>query len=271
MSVRYYDAGHGRPIVLIHAFPLSADQWRPVVDAPPPGVRLIAPHLRGFRSPEDKRSGRSSSFALRAPEDESDRTNLGSITMADYATDVLGLMDRLDVQDATVCGVSMGGYVAFAMLRQAPERVSALILAHTRATADTPASREGRDRMIALAQREGPPAIANEMIPKLLGATTQRERPDEVARVRALIEANTTEAIVAALGALKTRPDSTPLLASIRCPTTIVHGDEDVIIPLADAEAMHHGIAGSRLIRVPNAGHLEGVRSVFHSFATPEI
>lgn len=242
MSVGYYDAGQGRPIVLIHAFPLSADQWRPMLDAPPAGVRLVAPHLRGFRGLEDKL----------------DRPDPGSLTMADYAADVLALMDRLDVRDATVCGVSMGGYVAFAMLRQAPERVSALILAHTRATADTPAAREGRDRTIALAQREGPRAIADEMIPKLLGATTQRERPDEVARIRALIEANTTEAIVAALGALKTRPDSTPLLASIRCPTTIVHGDEDTIVPLADAEAMHHGIAGSRLIRVPKAGHLEG-------------
>jgi pimeloyl-ACP methyl ester carboxylesterase len=100
------------------------------------------------------------------------------------------------------------------------------------------------------------------MVPKLLGATSQRERPDEAARVRVLIEANTTDAIVAALGALKTRPDSTPLLSSIRCPTTIVHGDEDTIVPLADAEAMHHGIRGSRLIRVRHAGHLEGVFTV---------
>jgi pimeloyl-ACP methyl ester carboxylesterase len=257
MTDRYYDVGRGRPIVLIHAFPLSADQWRPLLDAPPEGVRLIAPHLRGFRGLAEagvEWSGRSL-----------DRPAL-AVTMADYAADVLSLMDHLEIPDATVCGVSMGGYVAFAILRQAPERVSALMLAHTRATADTPASRDGRDRMTALARAEGPVAIAREMVPKLLGATTQREQPDEVARVRALIEANTTEAIVAALGALKTRPDSTPLLASIRCPTTIVHGDEDTIIPLADAEAMHHGIQGSQLIRVPRAGHLEGVARVFHSF-----
>jgi pimeloyl-ACP methyl ester carboxylesterase len=248
MNVRYHDVGTGRPMLLIHAFPLSADQWRPVLDAPPHGVRLIAPHLRGFRG-----IGES---------DTTPAASLDGLTMADYARDLIELMDRLEIGDATVCGVSMGGYVAFAMLRQAPERVSSLILAHTRATADTQASREARDRTIALARAEGPSAIAREMVPKLLGATSQRERPDEAARVRVLIEANTTDAIVAALGALKTRPDSTPLLSSIRCPTTIVHGDEDTIVPLADAEAMHHGIRGSRLIRVPHAGHLEGVFTV---------
>jgi len=251
-SSRYYDTGRGRPTVLIHAFPLSADQWRPVLEAPPDGVRLIAPNLRGFRGLAE---------APRAKADEE------SLTMADYASDVLELMDRLEIRDATVCGVSMGGYVAFAMMRLAAERVSGLVLAHTRASADTPASREGRDRMIALARAEGPPAIAREMVPKLLGATTLRERPDVVATTRALIEANTTEAIVAALGALKTRPDSTPLLPTIQCPTTIVHGEEDTIVPLADAETMHHGIAGSRLIVVPQAGHIEGAVGLFHSFA----
>ena len=240
-------------MVLIHAFPLSADQWRPVLATPPEGVRLIAPNLRGFRGLDEAGSGTT------AVEE--------SLTMADYAGDVLALMDRLEIRDATVCGVSMGGYVAFAMMRLAAERVSGLVLAHTRASADTPASREGRDRMIALARAEGPPAIAREMVPKLLGATTLRERPDVVATTRALIEANTTEAIVAALGALKTRPDSTPLLPTIQCPTTIVHGEEDTIVPLADAETMHHGIAGSRLIVVPQAGHIEGAVGLFHSFA----
>ena len=187
--------------------------------------------------------------------------------MADYAGDVLELMDRLEIRDATVCGVSMGGYVAFAMLRLAAERMSGLVLAHTRASADTPAAREGRDRMIALARRRGSSgdrardgaeaprrddparAAGGGRQPCARSSKPTRRRPSSPRSARS-----------------KTRPDSTPLLASIRCPTTIVHGEEDTIVPLADAEAMHHGIAGSRLIVVPGWAH-RGGRWTFHSFA----
>ena len=155
----------------------------------------------------------------------------------------------------------MSGYVAFAIWRKAPARVAGLVLSNTRASADSAEGRVARDRMIDLVRREGPGAIANEMIPRLLGATTLREQPDLADAIRALIESRTADEIVFLLQALRDRPDSTPLLSSITCPTVVVAGEEDVIVPVAEAEALHRAIAGSRLMVLPAVGHLSSVES----------
>ena len=124
--VRYLEAGEGRPLVLLHAFPLNAEQWLPQLSRVPAGLRFIAPDLRGL-GPEEPAGAVA-----------------GEVTMATYASDVLALMAHLDVPRADVAGLSMGGYVAFAMLRQAASRVTGLVLADTRATADTAEGRAGR-------------------------------------------------------------------------------------------------------------------------------
>jgi pimeloyl-ACP methyl ester carboxylesterase len=98
--------------------------------------------------------------------------------------------------------------------------------------------------------------VADEMLPKLLGDTTRRQRPDLTARVRGLILASPTEAIAGAVRALMTRPDSTPTLAAIHVPTLVVVGREDSVTPPAAAEALHAGIAGSAIVVIPEAGHL---------------
>jgi len=245
-SVRYLEAGGGKTaMVLLHAFPLSAEQWMPQLARVPPGARVIAPDLRGFR-------GRGSGV---------DIADLDGMTMDAYAADVIALMAHLEIERAVVGGVSMGGYVAFAILRRAPERVAGLVLANTRAIADSTEARAGRDRMIAIVEREGSAGVAREMLPKLLGATTRAEQPDLVEVVGHLIEANPPSAIAAAIRALKDRPDSTPLLASIACPTTIVTGEEDAIVPLAETEAMHQAIAGARLVVLPGVGHLSNLEA----------
>ncbi len=243
----YRTAGAGAPMVLLHAFPLSSGQWRPQLAAPPAGVRLLAPDFRGFRGPDGKAAAGD--------------TVPAAMTVADYAADILALMDVLEIPSAGVCGVSMGGYVALGMLRLAPRRITRLILANTRATSDTPAAREARDKAIALVRGEGVPAIGREMLPKLLGETTRRDHPGIVHEVRGLIEANSPDAVVAALEALKSRPDSRVLLGDIACETTIVHGAEDTIIPAAEAEAMHAAISGSRLVVIPGAGHLSNLEA----------
>ena len=244
-TLRYLEAGSGRPLIWLHAFPLSADQWLPQLSRVPPGWRFIAPDLRGFR-------GGRQAFEV---------FDLPGVTMDAYAGDVLELMTHLEIADAVVGGLSMGGYVAFALLRKAPSRVSGLVLADTRATADTPEGRAARDKMIELVGREGSAGVAREMLPKLLGETTRREQPDLSDAVRRLIEVNTSDAIAAALNALKSRPDSTPLLASIACPTLIICGEEDVLTPMADSEAMHQAISGSRLVRLAGAGHLSNLEN----------
>jgi 3-oxoadipate enol-lactonase len=199
------------------------------------GWRVIAPDFRGF----DDGSGDP-------PADSID----------DYAGDVVDLLDALHVHDAVVGGLSMGGYVAFALLRQASRYVRGLILADTKATADTPEGVEGRKRMIELVDAKGPAAVAEEMLPKLLGETSRRTRPAVVERVRSLATSNSAEAIAGALRVLMTRPDSTPQLAGIHVPTLIVVGDEDTVTPLSAAAQMHRAIVGSELVTIAEAGHL---------------
>lgn len=238
--LRYLDAGAGAPFLLVHAFPLSADLWEPQLLAPPPGWRLIAPDLRGFRGP-----------GAAHPVEP-----LGDVTVDEYARDLLGLLDHLEIADAVVGGVSMGGYVTFALLRQAPARVRGLVLADTRPQADSEEGRTRRRDMLALIERDGMEGVAEAMLPGLLGATTHRDRPEVVARVRRLVLANHADAVRAAVSAMMTRPDSTPLLASIDRPTLVVAGQEDAIMPPEVAEALHAAIGDSRLAVLPGAGHL---------------
>jgi len=199
------------------------------------GWRVIAPQFRGF----DGGSG-----------------DPPALSIDDYAGDVVDLLDALHIHEAIVGGLSMGGYVAFALLRHAARYVHGLILADTKAQADTPEGVEGRKRMIELVGSKGPAAVAEEMIPKLLGETTRRTRPDVVDHVRALATSSSADAIAGALRALMTRPDSTPQLSTIHVPTLILVGEEDIVTPHAAAEELHRGIAGSALVAIPEAGHL---------------
>jgi pimeloyl-ACP methyl ester carboxylesterase len=232
-----------RTLVLLHAFPLSADQWLPQLARVPPGWQFIAPDLRGFR-------GMGPAF---------EDAGLDGATMDDYAADVLALMDHLDIAKAAIAGLSMGGYVAMALVARAPKRVSHLFLADTRMTPDTDEGRAGRDAMRASVERDGPPAVADAMLPKLVGATTHREQPDLEIALRRSIEVNRTDAIAGAIGALKARPDRQATLASVRVPALIICGDEDTITPLADSEAMAAAIPGATLAIIPKAGHLSNL------------
>ena len=231
----WLESGAGWPVVLLHAFPLDAGMWRPQLAAAPDGWRFIAPHLRGF--------GRGPAAA-------------GPLSMDDYADDVGALLDALHIETAAIGGLSMGGYVTFALFRRAPARFTALILADTRAQADTPEGREARLQMRALLAERGPAAIAAQMLPKFFSAQAPR---DVIHGVRTTIEAGVSSGIDAAIGALMDRPDSTPDLARIRVPALVIAGDADVITPVADAEALHRGIARSTLTVIPGAGHLSNL------------
>jgi 3-oxoadipate enol-lactonase len=225
-------------LVLLHAFPLNAHMWDGQLALAEGGWRVIAPQLRGV----DGATG-----------------DPPVTSMDDYAGDVIDLLDTLHIQTAVIGGLSLGGYVAFAILRLAARYIQGLILADTRPQADTAEGVEGRKRLLQLVQEKGPPAIADEMLPKLLGKTTRATRPEVVARVRSLVLANSADAIGGAIRALMTRPDSTPLLSSIHVPTLIVVGDEDVVTPPDVAEDLHRSIHGSELARITGAGHLSNV------------
>ena len=242
--LRYLDASpppHERSrgtLLLIHAFPLNARMWEQQLALASTGWRVVAPQLRGF----DNGAG-----------------DPPANSVDDYAGDIIDLLDALHVEQVVVGGLSLGGYVAFALLRLAARYIQGLILADTRPQADTPEGVAGRVRTLQLVQDRGSSAVADEMIPKLLGETTRATQPVIVDRVRSLVNGNSADAIAGAVRALMTRPDSTPLLASIHVPTLIVVGDEDTVTPPALSEEMHHAIGGSQLVRIPRAGHLSNL------------
>jgi len=188
-----------------------------------------------------------------------------SASMSDYARDVLAALDQLHITTAVIGGVSMGGYVALALYRLAPERFSGLLLADTRADADTEQVRANRRRLSMLAESAGAAAIADEMLPRLLGATTQASQPQLTRAVRDMICENSTVAIQSALAAMMDRADSTDLLATVRVPTLVVVGDEDALTPPALSQDMAEAVSGARLVRVPAAGHLSNLEQP-HAF-----
>jgi pimeloyl-ACP methyl ester carboxylesterase len=227
-------------LVLLHGFPLSGRMWEPQLALAEQGWRIIVPHLRGFDEGVDAH-GRSAT------------------SMDDYAGDVIDLLDALHVEQAVIGGFSMGGYVTFALLRLAASYFHGLILADTRPQADTPEGVQARQRMLTLVREKGPVAVADDMLPKLLGESTRRHRPDLVEDVRAIMLTNGTETIAGAITAMMTRPDSTPMLSSIKLPTLIVVGEEDVLTPPQLSVDMHRAIAGSDLVRIPAAGHMSNL------------
>ncbi|MFN8061796.1 MAG: alpha/beta fold hydrolase [Vicinamibacterales bacterium] len=232
--LHYREAGEGAPLVLLHAFPLSADLWEPQLAAPPAGWRLLAPDFRGFGA----------------------STSEGARHVDAHVEDVLGLLDGLGLERVALAGLSMGGYVALALAKLAPERLRALVLVDTRAESDTPEGRETRTRMQQLALAEGARAIADAWIPKLVGPTTLESRPAVLTTLRAIIEPTSPTAIADALETLKTRPDSRPLLPFITVPTLVVVGEEDGLTPVAMSEAMHRRLPHATLVVIPQAGHL---------------
>jgi len=243
-TIAYLDSAPGdtalRTYVLLHAFPLGANMWEPQIHSIPKGWRLITPDLRGF----------GGSTELESP---------SSPAIGDYADDVVDLLGELSVERAVIGGLSMGGYAAFALLQSKPEIIEALILADTRAGADSPEGRANRRNMLALVDREGPQGVAKEMMPKLLGKTTLETNQTAEATVRRLIKQQSPVAIRGAINRMMHRPDATALLATINVPTLVITGEEDTLIPVQEAEKMAAAITGSKLVTIPAAGHLSNL------------
>lgn len=236
------EQGSGPPLVLLHPFPTNHKFWAPLLPALAQRYRVLAPDLRG--------AGESSAGD-------------GPATMQKHATDLARLLDAAGVLKAVLAGVSIGGYVLFEFWRRHPERVAALVFADTRATADTPEGRAARLKSVPEVQLHGPATFVAGMAPKLLGETTRKNRPDVARAALALMNESSVAGIVALQQGMAERPDSVPTLATIRVPTLVLVGEEDTLTPPSDAEQIHAGISGSRLVKVPAAGH-------FSPFEQPE-
>lgn len=240
--IRWLENGAGWPVLLIHAFPLNADMWRPQLERVPEGWRLIAPDLRGF--------GQS-----RLPAGPG--TPVASLD--DYAADLEALLDHLNIDELVIGGLSMGGYVTLALFRRSPDRFSGMLLADTKAEADTADGRAGRVAMRALLNDRGPAGVADQMLPKLLSEATRAADPGLVDRTRGLILSNQRDAIDQAIVAMMARPDSGPDLEKVNVPALVLVGEQDALTPLADAERLHARMSRSILTVIPEAGHLANV------------
>ena len=234
------DTGSGQPVLLLHAFPLNSRMWEPQMEALAARARLLAPDLPGF--------------GLSPPPP-------AAPSLDDYARQVVGVLDALEVDQVVVVGLSMGGYLAFRLVGALGPRLAGLVLADTRATPDTEAGALARHRLAADVEARGVEIAASEFLPKLLGATTQRVRPALVDRVRDIIRENTPAGVAAALRAMAARPDSTPLLAGIRCPVLCVAGEEDMLTPPEVARDMAERIPGGRAMVISEAGHLTNLEA----------
>jgi pimeloyl-ACP methyl ester carboxylesterase len=226
-----------RALVLLHAFPIGANLWEPQMRSIPRGWRLITPDLRGFGG-------------------STELDSLSALSIGDYADDVVDLLQELGIGKAVIGGCSMGGYATLALYQSAPQLFEGMVLANTRAGADSPESRANRRNMLALVDREGASGVARDMMPKLLGRTTYDTNSDAEATVRRLIKQQSPAGIRSAIHRMMHRPDSTPLLARVSVPALVITGEEDEMIPVEESRRIAGAIPGAKLVVVPGAGHL---------------
>lgn len=240
MSYRELGEGPGDPLVLLHAFPLNGRMFEPQMEAFSERRRVISPDYPGFgRSP-------------RTPAQPDVRY---------YAEAVRNLLDYLGLERVALGGVSMGGYVAFGCLKLFPQRVSGLVLANTRPEPDSYEMKENRKNMARRVADEGVEVLVELQMQRLLAPDTLENNREVVEKVRAMMLESSPNGVVAALGAMRERPDSTPLLAEIAVPTLVIGGEEDAISSPEVMASMAEKIPASRHVTLPRAGHLSNLEN----------
>jgi 3-oxoadipate enol-lactonase len=238
VEIVYDDVGSGPSVVLLHGYPFNRSMWGEQVEELKQHHRVIVPDLRGH--------GESA-------------VTSGPATMQSMAGDIASLLETLNITRATIAGLSMGGYVALAFYRLFPLRVRSLVLADTRAQADTEEGKQNREQQAEKASRDGMEGIADALLPKLLAPETVTRHPEIVKRLRKMMVETDPDGAAAALRGMAQRQDQTAFLSRIIAPALILVGKEDSITPVADAELMHREIGGSRLQVIEGAGHISNL------------
>jgi 3-oxoadipate enol-lactonase len=235
IQLAFTDVGSGNPVVLIHGYPFNRSLWTEQATALSKKHRVVVPDLRGFGETD---------------------TGSAAASMQRMALDVKLLMDHLNLDRAVIGGLSMGGYVALAFYKHHPERVAGMVLANTRAEADSPESKTARREQAEKALAAGMASIADSMLPKLLTPDTVSKRPDLVKRIRDMMLRTNPAGAAAALLGMANREDTTDLLSEISVPALIIAGRDDALIPPQHSYTMHERINGSRLVLIDHAAHV---------------
>lgn len=228
--------GQGMPLLLVHGFPLDHTMWSGQIETFADRAHVIAPDLRGFG-----------------------RSELGSepLTMAQLADDLAALLEALDVKDpVTLCGLSMGGYVAWEFWQRHGAHLRRLILCDTRAAADDEAARQARFETAERVRNEGSGILAEAMLPKLFAPATIEDHPDRVEAARRVMAATDRHAAAAALEGMAARRDFTPLLPEISVPSLVVCGVQDAITPATEMKAISDALPNAQFVPIQGAGHM---------------
>jgi pimeloyl-ACP methyl ester carboxylesterase len=232
LSVRV--EGAGSPLLLVHGFPLNRTMWDdviPLLEA----WHLLVPDLRGL--------GQSD-----APE--------AGYAMASYADDLAALLDSYSVDRVAFCGLSMGGYVGFEMLRRHPDRVGAILFLATHPFEDSPEVKATRSKQIEMVEQGGSAQLMDGLLQKLVAPSALAEGAPVVDAVRAILSDAQPRGLAGALMAMRERSDSSPILPHISVPTLVLHGTEDLIIPIDRAREYASRIPGARFVAIEGSGHM---------------
>jgi pimeloyl-ACP methyl ester carboxylesterase len=233
LELAYDESGSGVPLLLIHGWPHNRMLWAGQMSGLPTQARCIAPDLRGFGS----------------------SSVTGPYSIAQFADDLAALLDALEIEQAVACGLSMGGYVALALLRQHRARVRGLILTSTRATADTPEASEKRARLIEFITTHGVEALAGAQLAGMLSRGTLESRAGVREALHDIMRSASPEGAIGGQRAMMARPDASDLLSTIAVPTLVVAGAEDVLTPPDEQRALAAAIPGCTFELLGGAGH----------------
>jgi pimeloyl-ACP methyl ester carboxylesterase len=238
ITIAYSDQGQGLPVVFLHAFPFNRTMWDPQLAGLSDRYRIITVDLRGH--------GESDAPFWR-------------YSMDLFADDVKGLLDHLNIQQAVLVGLSMGGYLMFAFHRKYRERIKALVFCDTRAEADTQELAAWRFALAQKIYKEGTKAVVADMGPKLLSVAAYQTKPDLVRLVEAISLSTQISGAIGDLMAIAERPDSSPDLARIACPTLVLVGDGDRLTTPEENRRIAERITDAKFAIIPSAGHISNL------------
>ncbi|WP_437225798.1 alpha/beta fold hydrolase [Planctomicrobium sp. SH661] len=252
IELHVFDEGTGDPIIFVHGFPLDHTMWQAQLEEFSSTHRVIAPDLRGFGQSED---------------------SAGTVTMEKFSDDLAEMLELIEVKEpVTLCGLSMGGYIAWQFWKRHPQKLARLILCDTRALPDTPGAKKDRLDGSEKVLDQGPGFLAEGMPQKLYAPQTHIDQPELIEATKRTIMSNSPAGISAAMRGMAVRPDVTSWLPEIQVPTLVIVGEHDAISTAEEMTAIADKIPNSTLAIIPGAGHMapqerpELVNEAIHAF-----
>lgn len=241
----YDDRGRGaRTLVLVHGHPFNRSMWSPQVEYfVALGMRVLAPDLRGY--------GRTPA--------RGDKTDLSV-----FATDIASLLDSLEIDQAVMCGLSMGGQIVMEFHRLFQGRLGGMVLADTSARAESPEGKRARMQMADRLIQEGMAPYAREVLDQMVAPTNLAAVPGLGSHVYSMMCSTSPLGAAAALRGRAERPDYRDMLAKSDVPTLLVVGEEDPYTPPAEAERLHAAMGTSTLEVIGGAAHMPNLERPGH-------